>query len=479
MIALLMMTLAGSPAAAAEHPDDVADVALAGAAFSRGVHGPVSDAPWWPGLGDAALDALLNQAFVDNADLRAAWARVEQSRGRQLQALSALSPTVSFDASVTMSPTDSVGFGFNIPEIPGGEDEGDDPEVYYSSNVFLKGQWVLDVFGKSAFSASASRYDALASEGNTQAQRLAVASQVAGAWYDVVAARERVDIVEDQLRLGEELLELVTLRYEGGEATALDVLQQRQQLSSAKVQLPAVRLQRESAEQRLALLTGRTPLELQSTLPADGALPELGDPPAVGTPDDLLANRPDLQASYASARAARSRRVSAALGYTPTVSLSGQVGQQGNYGISDPTDEWQTLDTWSVTGAISVPLFTGARTTGALKDARYGETAALETLRAAALGAVQEVEGSLLQDAQMAEQRAAWDENAEAARQSFEESRARYIEGLTTYVNVLNALNAAQAAELNALQAHRDQISARIQLHTALGGGWAMVGEGE
>ena len=479
MIALMLMTLAGPPAAAAEHPDDVADAALDGASFSRGVQGPVSDEPWWPDLSDGSLNELLAMTFDDNADLRAAWARVEQSRGRQIQALSALSPTVSFDASITGAPTDTFGFGFDIPEIPGQPEEEQPPEVYYSSTAFLKGQWVLDVFGKSAFSASASRYDVLASEGNTQAQRLAVASQVAGAWYDVVAARERLSIVESQLQLGEELLELVELRYEGGEATALDVLQQRQQLANSKVQLPAVRLQLESAEQRLALLTGRTPLELKTTLPEGGALPELGGPPAVGTPDDLLYNRPDLQAAWSTAKAARARRVSAALGYTPTVSVSGQIGQQGIVGLSEPYDEWNTLDSWSVTGALSIPIFNGGRTTGALKDARYGETAALESLRAAALTAVQEVEGALLQDAQMSEQRAAWDENAAAARLSFEESRARYIEGLTTYVNVLNALNAAQAAELNALQAHRDQLSARIQLHTALGGGWAMVGEGE
>jgi outer membrane protein TolC len=60
----------------------------------------------------------------------------------------------------------------------------------------------------------------------------------------------------------------------------------------------------------------------------------------------------------------------------------------------------------------------------------------------------------------------------EAARLAFQESRARYLAGLATYIQVLTATNAWQQAELTLLQARRDLLGLRIQLHAAIGGAW-------
>ncbi len=482
MSALIALALLAGQAPAAERAEALAEAVLEGARYGRGTAGAIADAPWWPGFGDPGLDALMGTALGDNADLAAAWARVDQARARRLQAGSALLPQLSADLSISASPDDALGFGF----IPSGLTDGSTPTVYndYSAyfigSAYLRASWNLDIWGRAALGTRAGALDALATEGDTQAQRIAVAEAVAGAWYDVVAGRQRLALVSEQLRLSEELLELLELRFEGGEATALDVLQQRQQLAGARLQLPAARAGLEGAIQRLAALTGQTPQALLEGLPDTAALPELPPPPATGTPADLLESRPDLRAASAAARAARDRRLSAALGYLPSLGLSAQVGYQGLDDTStDTTEGWDTIDSWTVGATLSLPLFTGGRTTAALSEARAGELAALETLRSAILGAVQQVEGALSQDAALGEQRAAWEAQAEAARQSFEESRSRYIEGLTSYLTVLNALNVAQAAELNALQAHRDQLTARIALHSALGGGWATADRGE
>ena len=67
------------------------------------------------------------------------------------------------------------------------------------------------------------------------------------------------------------------------------------------------------------------------------------------------------------------------------------------------------------------------------------------------------------------EELAARDAQVAAARLSFEESRNRYIGGLTPYVNVMTALNTVQSAELGLIQARRDRLTAHISLHNALG----------
>jgi NodT family efflux transporter outer membrane factor (OMF) lipoprotein len=466
MIWFLAALLAG-PAGAADTPEEVAEGVLDAAAFTRGDPGPVSDRPWWETLDDPALRGLLGEALAENADLQVAWHQLEQARAGRLTGYSPLLPQASFDTSVTAAPLDTLGFQFGgLPT--GGNTEYD---VYYTGSAMLNASLGVDLWGRSFLGGRAASYDALASEGNLEARRAQVASSLAAAWYDVVTGRQRVAIVQAQLANSRALLELVELRYEGGESTGLDVLQQRQQLAATEAQLPATELALESAVQRLAVLLGQSPAAMSTALPGDSELPALPAAPAVGAPSDLLENRPDLRAAMAGAEASRARRKAAGRASLPTLSLSAQTGWQGNLRL-DGTDEWNTTENWGATAAVSVPLFRGLSTTGAYMQSTAGEAASLQSLRASALAAVQDVEGALLQEARLTTQLDAHRAAAEAARLTFEASRERYVEGLTTYVTVLNALNSAQSAELTALNTHRDLLGARIQLYTALGGGW-------
>jgi outer membrane protein TolC len=107
-----------------------------------------------------------------------------------------------------------------------------------------------------------------------------------------------------------------------------------------------------------------------------------------------------------------------------------------------------------------------------VRQARGAEHIAVATWNQGWLTALQDVEAAVVTDV---ERRAAHDAalNQEAAaRATFDESKNRYLAGLDTYLIVLQSQAALQNAELICLQAHRDVLSARIQLHDALGGQW-------
>lgn len=494
--------LVGAGPAAAGARDDLEALLGATPAWSQGAAGPPPDGRWWAGLGDPTLTAAIDKALSENNDLLASFARVDQARARQRTALSAVLPQLSFDAQATAAPRESLGFQFGlnqqsnaaaqaaqelvvdtdgdgVPDAPdpaavaaaeaaAKEAEEEASTLFWNGSAKFNATWNLDLWGRNLQSFQASRMDEAAARGDRDAAAIALVTAVAAAWSDLVTAEARRALLARQVEINRQMLELVQLRFTSAQSSGLDVLQQQQQLASAEALVPAVEQGVERAIVRMATLLGQDPVALRSSLRPAAALPALPAQPALGAPKDLLRNRPDLAAALAQAEAAEHRAKSATRALLPTVGLNANAGWQGN----DISEEWQSQQVWGFGGSVSVPLFTGLRTLGGLQDAKAGQVAASFTLRQRALAAVAEVEDALLAEQQAAAELAALRRLTEAARLAFEDSRDRYGRGLVNYTTVLQALTVYQSAELQALNAHRNLIGARINLHDALGGAW-------
>ena len=437
-------------------------VRLDALSYSQPSAGTPAAEPWWRDFGDPVLAELVDEGLSSNHDLAATWSRSLQAEALARQSLAGLLPSLAADLSASSAPLDSLGFMFGT----GGLQSGDAPELYHSGGASLGLSWQADIWGRQALSWRSGRYDAQAAAGDRDALALALSSSIAGFWYDLVAAGAQQVLVEEQVAVNSSLLELAELRFERGEVTALDVLQQRQQQAGSRATLPAVRAQRRLLEQQLLVLLGRPPTEPPPSLPA--ALPEPSDEATIGEPGDLLSNRPDLRAAFARLQARQAERKAATRQLLPSLGFSGEAGRQ--WMVSEETRE---LDSWSIGAGLSVPIFQGGQVRAAVQAASAAEQAAARDMDQALLSALAEVEGALVQQREFAEQLAATREQALWAGRAFDESRQRYREGLATYVSVLTALQASQQAQLSALAAQRDLLGARIALHQALGGRWS------
>jgi len=498
MIAVLLLALA----AQAETGDDVGRGALGGqSAFSTAPAATASptSAPWWTTFGDPALDELIGRALNHNPDLAARVALEEQSRMNAASAWSGVLPSLSFDSSVSGSPTDALGFSFGgfsgpstvdvlvgmetlqdidgdgIPDVAFGPvyetfdiPEEDVSDITWNGSAMLNARWNLDVFGNQVATITASRHATRAAEGDTAATALTVATTVAGAWYDLVLTRAQLTLVEEQVAANEQMLELVQLRYEAGSASGLDVLQQRQQLAATQALLPAATHGIRRTTYRLAVLLGEQPAALADRLTAGDVLPELPPPPDPGTPADLLRARPDVAAALARVDAAVSTTKGTRRDALPTLGVSANAGWQ-----YFSQGEWDSTDIWGVGASASIPLFNGGRVYTQTQAAQAAERAAVEQARRTVLSAVHEVEDALLFEQQAQAERAAAIARTTAAQQAYEDARDRYVRGLLDLTTVLNTQTAWQTAALSDLQSQRTVLTARIQLHDALGGVWA------
>ncbi len=430
------------------------------AAYAVGAAGDAPSAPWWELEAPASLQRVIDEGLRGNLDAAAAAERVRQADALAQVALAPVLPRASFDASVSAAPLNTLGFQFG--GLPG---SGDTDGLFYNASAQFNARIELDVFGRNVVGFQAALSDKVASRADLSGVLQTLAGRIANAWFDVGLQRARGRVLREQIDANTALLELVTLRYDRGEATAVDLLQQRQQVAALQAQLPAIDAGARIASQQLAVLLGRTPSNAPTDLPDD--VPTVGAPPALGSPEDLLTRRPDLRRASATVKAAWQRRMQRERAFLPTLSGSVNAGWQ----FFD-AGELREQFAWGFGGAASLPIFDGGLSIGQLRQARAAERAAADTLGQTALTALQQVESAWLQDDAATLRLVAVEAQTEAARLAWEASAERYAQGVGDYLQALTTLAAWQSAQLTTLQARRDVLTARIALHEALGGPW-------
>lgn len=420
------------------------------------------DTDWWTTFADPGLDDVMRRALASNRDLAAAFARAEASRAQSSSAMAPLLPNVSFDASAQLAPTASRGFQFGgIPTL--GTEEP--PKTYTTGQAAFTAGWDLDVFLRNQQNLAASRHEARASEGDRDAAVLAFATRVAEGYFDVITSRKRVEIVKEQVAATGDLLKIVELRYQAGDASAVDLLQQRQTAAQVRSQLPLAEANAKALEHQLAVALSLPPATIIPTVAVD--LPDLPPVPDAGIPADLVLNRPDLVAAEERIDAATARRNNAVRKLLPTLRISGTAGWQ----FFEET-ELKTQTFWNAGAQVSVPLFGGLATQNGIRSARAQESAAVHAYTQLAANAVLEVENGLVAENSRRAQLAVLDEQVEAASAALTEAREQYVRGIGSYLALLTAQNTHYNAKLAHLDARRQLLSARVQLHDALGGTW-------
>ncbi len=272
-------------------------------------------------------------------------------------------------------------------------------------------------------------------------------------------------LLEQQLATNQALLELVELRFTQGLATALDVRQQRQQISAMEAELPLVKGRFETLRTQLALLVGVTS---QGELPLpEGTLPEPPAIPSAGLPLDLLTKRPDVRAARRRVMAADHRVGVAVADRFPALRLSGGIG------FSD--DEVDTFFLqWIYNLAVNFvgPIYDGGRRSAEVDRARAEVEEKLHGFGQTVLRALKEVEDALALERRQVEHLTALQRSVSQARETLVDARSRYVSGLTDYLPVLAAVQTLQVAERREVSGRRQRLSYRVQLHRALGGTW-------
>ncbi|MGA2532402.1 MAG: efflux transporter outer membrane subunit [Candidatus Aminicenantales bacterium] len=413
-------------------------------------------AKWWEIFRDPALNAIEEQVNVSNQTIALAEAQFRGARAFVGGVRSSLFPAVGVGASATRSSgltTRSSAAGQAPPVITG-----------YEISVDLG--WELDLFGRIRRSVQAGIAGAQASAADLESVRLAMQADAAADYFLLHGVDAEIQLLQKTVAGYQIEYGLTENRFRQGVASGIDVAQAKTQLESTRAQATDLEITRAQLEHALAVLAGKPPQEFSvSATPSWVAPPEI----PVGLPSELLERRPDIASAERLMAAANAQIGVAVAGFFPTISLTGLAGYDGS-----PLASLFSLPNriWSLGVSLAETAFDAGKRHATYRQAQAAYDAAVAEYRETVLTALEQVEDNLAALRSLAEE-AQYQATAVAeAERTLSLAKNRYMNGVTSYLEVVSAQNTALANERLAVDLLTRRLTASVNLIKALGGGW-------
>lgn len=293
----------------------------------------------------------------------------------------------------------------------------------------------------------------------TRDARDVVVFAVGTAYFQVVASQARVETEQAAVASARELDTQVADQYKSEVSPEIDTLRAHVELHTAEQRLTDAINDLEKDKLTLDRITG-IPLE-QAWAPAGdygyiALVPDAPEPaPTNGTRFDVASAKANVAAAQFRLRSARAERL-------PEISFNASYGGGG----ANPANYNQVNE---VRGTISVPLFTSGR----IRSDIHAATSDLVERRAE----LADLEGRAAYDVRTAQLDArasesgvrVASENRRLAERALTQSQDRYKNGVTNYLEVLQAQEAVVAADENYIASLFSFNVAKISLARALG----------
>ena len=418
---------------------------------------PQDDAPrgpWWEIFDDPQLNALEAQAAQVNQSVEAALARLEQARALARLPVADLLPTLDSHPSYSNFQRALGSFG------------GAGSLTNSEFDLPFDLSYEVDLWGKVRRSFEAARAEAQASRAAYETVLLSVTAETARTYFLLRALDAELDALKKTVELRREAGRLIDQRAEAGLASELDRARVEAEVKTAEAESFDVERRRAEAEHALAVLCGRAASDFSlPPKPLDAAPPYVPS----GIPSRALERRPDIAEAERLMAAANAQIGVAKAAAFPVLTLTGSGGWQ-----SAKLENLITSgsDVWSFGPSLSIPIFAGGRSTATVKARRAEHRQAAAEYRRRVLVALQEVEDALAAGRLLARQQIAQAGVVEASRHAAALSLDRYTQGLTSFLDVVDAERGRLEAERRASQILGQRMAAAILLIKALGGGW-------
>lgn len=398
--------------------------------------------PWWREFDDPLLTALLRQTLDGNLSLEQAVARVGQAESRQAIAGSTARPMIDGQLSSTGS-------------------RYADGERSHSHRLSLNLAWEIDLWKRLSAGERAEAFEYLGELDAFNHLKVLVTGQAAIAYLGIIEDGLLLDLLRRQIKTNTTVLELIRLRVANGQASLLDLHQQKQNLAALEAQLPAITQSRVEKANRLAVLTGRAPTSVIPETSLEIPVPK--EVPKTGIPATLLQRRFDLQQLQKEVMAADHRVAAAVAARLPQLKIGGATGISGAAFAGDNLF-------FSLFGEVLAPLIDWRRRKEEVKHAEAVVEERVAAYAEAFLTALEEVENTLQSEESTRRHIQALLLQRRTALDTYREGRNRYLQGVTDYLPVIIALQAAQRTEQEIIRARGRLAANRVLLHRALGG---------
>jgi NodT family efflux transporter outer membrane factor (OMF) lipoprotein len=414
---------------------------------------------FWAALGDATLERLVAQAVSANPDIRIAEARLRGARAARLNATLDLLPTVQAVGGFTRQRLPSVVFPGSTGTLP-------DQSIW---DLGLELSWEIDLYGRLRRSVQGQRALVASAEEDLRDVQVLLASELAASYFELRGAEDRLATARQNAENQQRTLDLTQERLDAGRGSAFDSERARAQLNSTLAVIPPLEAAVAAVQYRIAVLLGRPPERLVPDLGEGATGPVLPDSLSVPSPDSVVRQRPDVRSAERQL-AARTAQVGVATAdYLPRVTVGGTAGLTSATAGSLGNDGTRR---YAVGPVITWPALNLGRVKAGVDAARAVESEARARYELTVLRALEEVETALVNYRKSQERLARLEDAAAASERAAELARTRFREGVSDFLQVLDAERTLLEAQDRRAQGRTDARTSLVGVYRALGGNW-------
>jgi NodT family efflux transporter outer membrane factor (OMF) lipoprotein len=427
---------------------------------ARAAHAALPSLVWWRAFRSRELTEIIEQAREANLDIAAAVARVVQADAQARITGAALLPAVNANGDANRS---------QVSRSNGADNTGGfrSPRIRDQFSASLSASYEIDFWGKNRATLRAAEETAAASRYDREVVTLSTIAAAANAYFQVLAAQDRLQVARENTQSAERVLNLIRQRLQAGTASELDTSQQESLVNTQRAAVPPLEQTLRQNKVALAVLLGMPP---ERVTIRGGTLRSIAIPRVTpGLPSELLTQRPDIREAEAQLAAANANVANARAQLLPSIQLTGQGGYQS--AVLKTLFEPQSAF-YNIAASATQPIFEGGQLLGNIDLQKGRQDELLQLYRKAVALAFGDVENALDAVRQTALRERLQREVVTSSRRAFDISEQRLREGTVDLVTVLNTQQTLYQAQDALAQAQLARLQAILSLYQALGGGW-------
>lgn len=422
----------------------------------------VADVEWKKFFTDTTLIRLIDTGITYNHNLLVAINRMDIARRRMAQSKLLQLPDVNFQITGQYNrPSKN-----SLNGISANSFLGKSHIENYLAIVNLS--WEADIWGKIRGQKETAVAEYLQSAEAAKAVQTQLVADIAQGYFNLLMMDRQLDIAKRNLSLSDSFLVATRLLKDAGVVSLLAVEQAESQRQSTSLLIPQLEESVALQENALQLLTGQLPgpLARKSSLSALAIVDDL----SAGLPVSIVSRRPDVRSTEMALVAANARAGVAKANMYPALNITAGGGLE-----SFKSSNWFNIPSslfGLAAGSIVQPVFRRNALKTEYETAKLEREQAVIRFRQQVLVATTEVSNALVQITKLEEQEKIAAAQVDTLNIAGRNARLLFGSDMATYLEVITAQGNALQAELNLASIQRSQLSARVELYRALGGGW-------
>ncbi|MCX7393544.1 MAG: TolC family protein [Planctomycetales bacterium] len=414
---------------------------------------------WWTVLNDQTLDSLISTASTQNLTLREAGSRVLEARAQ-----------LGITAGGLFPQTQEAFGGYQREAYSrvANSTDGFATQFFDQYTMGFNLAWEIDFWGRLRRAINAAEVTLGASCANYDDVMVTLIGDVASNYVQFRTLEQRIAYVNSNVELQRKILDIADRRVKAGAKGTLDFKQASSNMNQTEAQVPQLKMLLRQTTNRLCLLMGMAPSDLEQQLVA-GSIPTAPSSIATGMPTELLQRRPDVRRAQLQAEAQAEQIGIAEADLYPMIAINGTIGYLSETpanlftasaltGTLGPTFQWKILNYGRIRNNMKQ------------QEARFDALVAV--YQQTVLRANAEVEDGLAMFLRSQERATFLENSVSDSKEAVGLAEKDYQKGATDFTRLaLIELNLVQQQDLLA-QTRGDIAQGLIRVYRALGGGW-------